>query len=94
MVTVESLIRETANRFIESNLTYGHGTDNAIDEAAYLIFGHLDLNHGEAEEAYQKAISNKELREIDKLIDRRINQNCPVAYLIKKAWFAGLEFLV
>ena len=94
MVTVETLIRETANKFNESNLTFGHGTDNAIDEAAYLIFGYLNLNHDEAEEAYQKAISNEDLREIDKLIDCRINQNCPVAYLIKKAWFAGLEFFV
>ena len=94
MVTVETLIRETANKFNESNLTFGHGTDNAVDEAAYLIFGYLNLNHDEAEEAYQKAISNEDLREIDKLIDCRINQNCPVAYLIKKAWFAGLEFFV
>ena len=94
MVTVESLIKETANKFNESNLTFGHGTDNAIDEAAYLIFGYLDLNHDEAEEAYQKAISNEDLLEIDKLIDCRINQNRPVAYLIKKAWFAGLEFFV
>ena len=94
MVTVESLIRETANKFNESNLTFGHGTDNAIDEAAYLIFGYLDLNHDEAEEVYQKAISNEDLLEIDKLIDCRINQNRPAAYLINKAWFAGLEFFV
>ena len=94
MVTVESLIRETANKFNESNLTFGHGTDNAIDEAAYLIFGYLDLNHDVAEEAYQKAISNEDLIEIDKLIDCRINHNRPVAYLINKAWFAGLEFFV
>ena len=94
MVTVESLIRETANKFNESSLTFGHGTDNAIDEAAYLIFGYLDLNHDEAEEAYQKSISNEDLLEINKLIDCRINQNCPVAYLITKAWFAGLVFFV
>ena len=94
MVTVESLIKETANKFNESNLTFGHGTDNAIDEAAYLIFGYLDLNHDKAEEAYQKTISNEDLIEIDKLIDCRINQNRPVAYLINKAWFAGLEFFV
>ena len=79
MVTVGSLIRETANKFNESNLTFGHGTDNAIDEAAYLIFGYLDLNHDKAEEAYQKTISNEDLIEIDKLIDCRINQNRPVA---------------
>ena len=94
MVTVESLIKETANKFNESNLTFGHGTDNAIDEAAYLIFGYLDLNHDKAEEAYQKTISNEDLIEIDKLIDCRINQNRPVAYLINKAWFVGLEFFV
>ena len=94
MVTVESLIKETANKFNESNLTFGHGIDNAIDEAAYLIFGYLDLNHDKAEEAYQKTISNEDLIEIDKLIDCRINQNRPVAYLINKAWFVGLEFFV
>lgn len=94
MVTVESLIKETADKFNESNLTFGHGTDNAIDEAAYLIFGYLDLNHDKAEEAYQKTISNEDLIEIDKLIDCRINQNRPVAYLINKAWFVGLEFFV
>ena len=94
MVTVESLIRVTANKFNESNLTFGHGTDNAVDEAAYLIFGYLDLNHDKAEEAYQKTISNEDLIEIDKLIDCRINQNRPVAYLINKAWFVGLEFFV
>ena len=56
MINVESLIRETADRFIGSDITYGHGTDNAIDEAAYLIFGYFDLDHSNPQLAYSKRI--------------------------------------
>ena len=75
MINVESLIRETADRFIESDITYGHGTDNAIDEAAYLIFSYLDLDHSNPQLAYSKKVSKSELEKLELLINRRIYEN-------------------
>ena len=46
-MNVESLIREIAGRFEAAELTYGHGTDNATDEAAWLIFAVLKLSHSD-----------------------------------------------
>ena len=94
MISVERLIRETADRFTGSDITYGHGTGNAIDEAAYLIFGYLNLDHSNPQLAYSKRISKSELEKLELLINRRIYENYPVAYLINQAWFTGLKFFV
>ena len=94
MISVKRLIRETADRFIGSDITYGHGTGNAIDEAAYLIFGYLNLDHSNPQLAYKKRVSKSELEKLELLINRRIHENYPVAYLINQAWFAGFKFFV
>ncbi|NIL95406.1 MAG: 50S ribosomal protein L3 N(5)-glutamine methyltransferase [Woeseiaceae bacterium] len=92
--TVEQLIREIADRFAAAGLSYGHGTDNALDEAAWLVFAALGLSHADAAEAYGRQVSAAEQQEIDALATRRVDERIPLAYLVNEAWFAGLDFYV
>lgn len=94
LLTVQDLLRWAATEFNSAELFYGHGTDNAWDEAIQLILPllHLPLDS-------KPAILDARLtrREREMLVDRivvRIEKRIPVAYLTNKAWFAGLEFYV
>lgn len=93
-ISVEALILELSEKFSAAELSYGHGTDNAVDEAAWLVFAHLGLSHDAAPEAYQRTVQPQELAALAPLVRQRIRERVPVAYLINQAWFAGLEFYV
>ena len=85
------LVRQTARRFAAAKLHYGHGTDNARDEAAYLVLRGLDLPfHADA----GIPVSDADLRRVAKLVARRISERIPTAYLLKEAWLDGLPFYV
>jgi len=92
--TVRALIEETADRFSAAGLHFGHGTDNAVDEAAWLVFGVLGLDHSDAESVYGQTVGVSDSSEVRRLADRRIDERIPVAYLLHEAWFAGLGFYV
>ncbi len=92
--TVEALIREIAERFERAELSFGHGTDNALDEAAWLVFATAGLSHDDAAAAYGQPVSAAQAGTALALAERRITERMPVAYLVNQAWFAGLEFYV
>jgi ribosomal protein L3 glutamine methyltransferase len=91
---VEQLIRRTAERFAAARLDYGHGTDNPVDEAAWLVFASLGLSHDDAPAAYARPVTANERAEVEALATRRIREHVPVAYLVNEAWFAGMRFYV
>jgi ribosomal protein L3 glutamine methyltransferase len=93
-ISVEQLIRRVADQLETANLNYGHGTDNAVDEAAWLVFAHLGLDHQDAPVVYGKTVTAEEQAGLDSLVQRRIEERLPVAYLVNEAWFAGLRFYV
>ena len=94
MTTVGSIIEEIAGIFDEASLVYGHGTDNSLDEAGYLVFGILDLDHVDPASVYSQVVSAETTDDIRQIASRRIEERIPVAYLVNKAWFAGIEFYV
>lgn len=92
--TVAELIQEIARQFDVAELVYGHGTDNATDEAAYLVFAVLNLRHEHAADGYRQAVPAAMEKKIRSLARERVSKRKPVAYLIHEAWFAGLAFFV
>jgi ribosomal protein L3 glutamine methyltransferase len=92
--TVAQLISFAAERFAIAELWFGHGTDNAVDEAAELVFFAAGLRHDEAEEAYGKVLEAQQRTKALHLIERRIRERVPAAYITHRMWFAGHEFYV
>ena len=92
--TVGDFIERTAKRLDAAGVVFGHGTDNAIDEAAWLVFATLKLDHADAEPAYRRLLTSEEMAELEQLTELRIRERIPVAYLVKEAWFAGAPYFV
>lgn len=92
--TVSQLISFAADRFAIAELWFGHGTDNAVDEAAELVFFAAGLRHDQADEVYGQVLKPKQRAAALALIERRIHERVPAAYLTHRMWFAGHEFYV
>jgi ribosomal protein L3 glutamine methyltransferase len=92
--TVAELIAEGARAFERAGLAFGHGTGNARDEAAALVFHGLDLDHAQAESVYDLQPAASGAERVRALFAERIERRVPAAYLMRRMWFAGLEFAV
>ncbi len=92
LLTLEQGIRLAAASFEQAQLTYGHGTDNALDEAAWLIAHARGLSPLDTPN-YADTLSMPEREAIEALLRQRIESRSPAAYLTGRAWFAGHEFV-
>lgn len=89
IATVGDLVAWAARRLARAPLHYGHGTDNALDEAGALVFHALGLSHDEAARAYAWSVGPAEVSRAASLVERRIRERIPSAYLTGHTWFAG-----
>lgn len=92
--TIIDFIRYGASRFAAAGLTFGHSHDNAMDEATHLVLHSLHLPHDLSPNYGQAKLVAGEKAALLALIERRIGERRPVAYLTGEAWFAGLAFKV
>ena len=91
---VIDLIQEVGQLFGDCNLCYGHGTDNPLDEAAALVLFVLGIDYSDAEEPSFSKVSAVEFKLIEELVEQRIKERKPLAFLTQEAFFCGYKFYV
>ncbi len=94
LMTPRDLILWGASRFYEAGLFFGHGTDNAMDEAVALVLHALDLSYDLPSASFDVEITPEERAQAVALLQRRIDERLPAAYLTGETNFAGLPFYV
>ncbi|MES9970486.1 MAG: 50S ribosomal protein L3 N(5)-glutamine methyltransferase [Candidatus Thiodiazotropha sp.] len=94
LLSIADFIRWGASRFNEANLFFGHGTDNALDEAAALVLGALHLPPDLPASWFASRLTESERQRVIDLIQRRVDERIPLPYLLGEAWFAGMRFHV
>jgi len=93
MHTISSAILEITNQFNESDLYYGHGTENAYDEAAWLVLHIIGKPLHEECDATE-FVKDEHWSQIVDIAKQRVSTQKPLAYLIQSSWFCGLEFYI
>jgi ribosomal protein L3 glutamine methyltransferase len=94
LFTIRDWLRFTVSRFEESDIFFGHGTDNSYDEAVWLILSALHLPHDTLHNFLDAVITEQERKHLANLIEQRITKRTPTAYLVREAWLRGFKFYV
>jgi ribosomal protein L3 glutamine methyltransferase len=94
LITVRDWLRFAVSRFNEAKLFFGHGSDNAFDEAAYLILHTLHLPLDRLEPFLDASLTHGESEEVQAVIERRVRERIPAAYLTHEAWLGAHRFYV
>ena len=90
--TVGEALDYCAGTLANSDAFFGHGTDNAWDEAVQLVLSVADLPLDADAGALPHRLGADQVGELTSLLQRRIEERIPLPYLLGRAWFAGLEF--
>ena len=92
--SIRDWLRYAVSRFEDSDVFFGHGTSNAYDEAIWLIFGFLHLPHDTIDNFLDADLTGKEKKDLLFLIEKRIKDKIPTAYLLNEAWLTDYKFYV
>lgn len=92
--TIRDWIRYAVSQFEVSDIFYGHGADNSYDEAVWLIMSGLHLPMDMLENFLDANITSTERDHLANLIEQRVTNHTPTAYLVKEAWLHDFKFYV
>ncbi len=94
MSTLVELVTTEAQRLRDAGVSFGHGTTNAFDEAAWLVLWALGLPLEALEAQARRVLTPEEAASATALIDRRIESRQPAAYLTGEAWLQNVPFFI
>ena len=93
-MTLIELVEASAQRLAGAGVGFGHGTDNAFDEAAWLVLWQLGLPLDDLDGVAEMAVSPEQQDSVAELVAERIRSRKPAAYLTREAWLQGVPFYV
>jgi ribosomal protein L3 glutamine methyltransferase len=93
-VRIGDAIERCARALRAARVYFGHGTADARDEAAELVFFAAGIAHSRGASAYQEPLKPRTAARINQLLQRRIDERVPLPYLTHRAFFAGIELYV
>lgn len=94
LITVRDWLRWAVSRFNEAGLAYGHGTDNAWDEAVWLVLASLHLPRDTLEPWLDARLTPSERLTLFNNLRQRVEHRLPTAYLVQEAWLGSFRFFV
>lgn len=94
LITIRDVLRFTISQFNQAKLFFGHGNDNAYDEATYLLLHTLHLPLDTLEPFLDARLLPNEISKLLHLVRRRIEERIPIAYLTNQAWQGEFDFYV
>ena len=92
--TVRDWIRYAVSRFEAAGIVYGHGTDNAYDEAVFLVLASLHLPLDRLDPFLDGRLTSAERASLNLAVERRVVDRVPVPYLTRQAWLGDFRFYV
>jgi ribosomal protein L3 glutamine methyltransferase len=93
-MTLAKFVGEVERQLIDAKLFFGHGTDSAFDEAAWLVMVAAGIDPSAEQVDWQQALNYSQQSAVKELAERRIKTRKPLAYLVNQTWFAGHEFYI
>ena len=93
-MTVIELVEQVRGRLEAAGVSFGHGTTEAFDEAAWLVLWRLGLPLDGLDDNAKRTLQRDELERVDALLEQRITTRQPLAYLTGEAWLQGVPFFV
>lgn len=94
LFTLRDWLRYAVSRFEEAGIFYGHGAQNSYDEAAWLILATLHLPQDTLQNFLDAVLLESERKRLAHLIERRVLERVPTAYLVREAWLGDFRFYV